>query len=63
MEVDRKTFVAGPGSKAEALSSEERADALEESMMRQLDKAAPAPRRTTRACAEGAAGLSSCAIM
>src|SRR3982074_1696411 len=47
MEVDRKTFVASPGSKAAALSSEERADALEESLMRQLDKAATQVRRGT----------------
>ena len=36
MEVDRKTFVAGP--KSAAPSSEARADALEEVMMKQLSK-------------------------
>ena len=38
MEVERKTFAASRGSKADALSSEERADALEEAMMKQLSK-------------------------
>src|SRR5882762_10246507 len=47
MEVDRKTFVGSPRSKAAALSSEERADALEEGMMRRLDKAATQVRRGT----------------
>src|SRR2546427_12915216 len=48
MEGDRKTFDASPGSKAGALSFEERADALEESMMRQLDKATPSQTRGVR---------------
>jgi len=48
MEVDRKSAAASPGPKARAMSSEERADALEESMMRQLDKAAPAQTRGVR---------------
>src|SRR5882672_904289 len=45
MEVDRKSFAASPRSKARALSSEERADALEEAMMKELGK--PAVRRGT----------------
>src|SRR5258708_19378742 len=47
MEVERKTFAAGPGSKAGALSSEERADALEEAMMKRVhqpDAPAQAPK-------------------
>src|SRR5260221_14794341 len=45
MKAERKTFAAGPGSKAGVLSSEERADALEETMMKRLHQpAAPAPK-------------------
>jgi hypothetical protein len=40
MEVDRKAFRASLDPKAEALSPEERADALEETMMKRLDKPA-----------------------
>src|SRR6266446_6333122 len=46
MEVERKSAAASPRSKARApLSSDERADALEEAMMKELDK--PAVRRGT----------------
>src|SRR2546426_5072575 len=45
MEVDRKSFAASPSSKARALSSEGRADALEEAMMKKLG--GPAVRRGT----------------
>jgi hypothetical protein len=48
MEVDRKTFIAGLGSEAGTLSSEERADALEEAMMKQLDKRAAPPQGVRR---------------
>ena len=45
MEVDRKSFAASPSSKARAMSSEGRADALEEAMMKKLG--GPAVRRGT----------------
>src|SRR3989442_16041946 len=45
MEVDRKSFAASGRSKARALSSEGRADALEEAMMKKLG--GPAVRRGT----------------
>src|SRR5258706_13827566 len=45
MEGGRKTFAASLDSKAGTLSSEERADALEETMMKRLHQpAAPAPK-------------------
>src|SRR5438445_7482741 len=45
MEVDRNSFAASPSSKARAMSSEGRADALEEAMMKKLG--GPAVRRGT----------------